>query len=952
MPSCYWHRLVVVETSLISCMGVPPDQPGANFMPAEPAEMESSDELFHDVPFVGRETELEHLCGIFDRARQRQPGLVVVEGPAGIGKTALVRQFIRVAGELCVLSASGDEAEVTLCMGLIDQIIRLPPSAVALPHTPVPQDGARLVEPLSVGAAVLDLLGELQRIGTVLIVIDDAHWADHPSLEALTFALRRLRGNRVLVVVLLRDLADGRLPDGFHRLLSADETLRLTLEGLSAAELQSLGKRLGSGRLSSRGAERLRAHTLGNPLYARALLEQLPLNAFEAAENPLPAPQSFAKLILRRLRSCTQEVQDLVTAVSVLGPSCVLDQAAALAQTANPLAALEQAIRAGFLVEQPGTGVVDLSHPLLGAAVYRHLGPARRAGLHAKAAQLGDDQCTRLGHLARAASGQDRHLALELGKLGRATAANGNWSAAGQQLAAAARLMPATAEREQLFLESVDSRLLNGDALDSSGLVIQLQTFTATGWRSYVLARLAFAAGQLDDVEPLLQDAWLRCERGRDAALAARIAAQLATVYILQGRGQYGANWAARALRLEPDGVSTDMLRCVHLFGLGISGQARPALASLSRLPVPALATVAELDALLGRGVLRLWTDELVPAYQDLSGVLAGSHDRSAAFRFTAADALANIEYRLGWWDDACAHSELAVSIAEDADQLWLAPIGGAVAKLIAAEQGRSEMTQASEARRASTPGWFVPLAVTAMADAHVARARRQPEAVIAALEPLRRLSDCEGVREPAVVCWPDLLADALVEVGELEQASDVLVPFETRAAQRVCHSAMAAAARTRGNLEAIRGNKEAAEAAFRAGLNHAAQAAMPFERARLQFAYGAFLRRSGRRSQAADQLRAVHAALTPLNARPDLRRTDQELAACGVTFTRPRTRQLDLTSQELAVARLVAAGMTNRQAARELVISVKTVEYHLGRIYSKLNVASRVELANRLNRA
>jgi DNA-binding CsgD family transcriptional regulator len=231
-----------------------------------------------------------------------------------------------------------------------------------------------------------------------------------------------------------------------------------------------------------------------------------------------------------------------------------------------------------------------------------------------------------------------------------------------------------------------------------------------------------------------------------------------------------------------------------------------------------------------------------------------------------------------------------------------------------------------------------------------VARARRQPEAVIAALDPLRHLSHRDGISEPAVVGWQDLLTDALVAVGNLEEASDVLEPFQAHAAQRNRSSAMAAAGRARGNLEAAQGNQKGAEAAFRAGLNHAAQVAMPFERARLQLAYGAFLRRTGRRSQAAEQLRAAHTTLTSLNARPDLERTEHELAACGLTVTRVPSSKPELTAQELAVARLVAAGMSNRQAARELVISVKTVEYHLGRIYPKLHVTSRVELANRLS--
>jgi hypothetical protein len=257
-------------------------------------------------------------------------------------------------------------------MGVLDQLIRNPATAVAFPLTPILQDRVRVVEPLRVGAAALDLLSELQQIGALLIVIDDAYWADQQSLEALTFALRRLHEARVLTVVLLREIGDARLPNCLRRLLSGDETLRLTLEGLSAGDLQFLSKLKGCGRLSLCGAERLRAHTLGNPLYARELLEQLPVNAFEATDSPLPAPRSFAELPLKRLRDCAQEVQDLVAAVSVLSTSCVPNQAAALAQIGNPLPALEQAIRL-LLVELRDTRAVDFPHPLLRAAVYQSL---------------------------------------------------------------------------------------------------------------------------------------------------------------------------------------------------------------------------------------------------------------------------------------------------------------------------------------------------------------------------------------------------------------------------------------------------------------------------------------------------------------------------------------------------------------------------------------------------
>ncbi|MCZ4516627.1 helix-turn-helix transcriptional regulator, partial [Streptomyces sp. ActVer] len=137
-----------------------------------------------------------------------------------------------------------------------------------------------------------------------------------------------------------------------------------------------------------------------------------------------------------------------------------------------------------------------------------------------------------------------------------------------------------------------------------------------------------------------------------------------------------------------------------------------------------------------------------------------------------------------------------------------------------------------------------------------------------------------------------------------------------------------------------------------RSGLKHAAHVEAPFDRALLHLAYGGFLRRAGRRTRAGEQLRTARDLLVRLDAPPDLGRCERELAACGLgpagsaAEREPRTRGAALlTPQELAVARLVASGLTNRQVARELVISVKTVEYHLGRIFPKLGVDSRTRL-------
>jgi ATP/maltotriose-dependent transcriptional regulator MalT len=904
-------------------------------------------------PFVGRQSMLAHLRRMLEQARAGQPRLVLIEGPAGIGKTTLVRRFLAEAGERCVLRASGEEAEASLPFGVLAQLL------AAAPTTPsdlaaLGVAGERPVDQLAAGAVLLDLLGALQRSDPVVVVVDDLHWTDQPSLHALTFALRRLRVDRLLTLVLTRDLAEARLPEGLRRLLADDETLRLRLGGLEAEELRALSGRLGHRPLSVRAAARLRAHTDGSPLHALALLEQVPAEILDDPQVPLPAPRSFALLVLARLAACGADVQELVAAASVLGARCPLHQAAALAKLDDPLPALEQAVAAGLLVEQPTALSVGFPHPLVHAAIYQQLGPARRAGLHTRAAGLADDEPARLRHRVRAASGPDAALAADLARAGRQHTAVGAWASAAEQLVTAARLAPSRTDREQFTLEAVECQLLAGEFGDPAGVTARLRGFRDGGWRSYVLGRLAFVAGRLEEAEALLGDAWQRCDPGRDPALGARIAGQLAAVSMTHLRGAETADWANMALRLAPEQTATDLIRYLPLAGLGISGHADTALASVAGLPDPAVASLVELDVLFGRGELRFWTDDLAGACRDLAGVLAAGHDRSVAFRVLAATMLGQAEYRLGRWDDAVVHCDLALSLATDADLTYLAPFCHAIATLVPAARGQWDNAELhARAVQAGSLRGNPPLgavAYTALAQGHLARARGQPEAVIAALDPLLQRRDGDGVDEPGVICWRDLLADALVAVGELDRADQVLAPFEALAATRQRHSAIAAAARARANLEAARGDPAGADHAFQTALAHAAQVNLPFDRALLQLAYGAFLRRAGKRTPAAAQLRAARDTLARLDARPDLARCERELAACGLRPGRRQERDTArLTPQELAVARLVAAGRSNQQAARELVVSVKTVEYHLGNVYAKLQITSRGQLTRRL---
>jgi DNA-binding CsgD family transcriptional regulator len=593
------------------------------------------------------------------------------------------------------------------------------------------------------------------------------------------------------------------------------------------------------------------------------------------------------------------------------------------------------------------------TQPLVHAAVYDELGPLRRAQLHSRAADLDTNDDTRLHHRVRAASGPDIDLSGDLAELGRRQAAVGAWSAAAHHLSAAARLTPDGADFEQLTMEAVECQILGGDLARAVGVAPRIRAFSPTAWRSFVLAHLAFMSGKLEESETLLMDAWRRCQPQEDPLLAARIAGQLAGVHVFQGRGAEVARWSGYALELAPEQTTIELLHYLPLVGSGLRGEADEALASLTDLPAPAEASMSELEVLLGRGLLRLWTDDLQGAHRDVTAVLAHEGERSVASRVGAIALLGQAEYRLGHWDDATVHHDLGISIAEDAGAPWLAPLLHATAVLVHAGRGdwlRADAHLAAAESGAQSSGGLSAVVYGGEAAAHLAAARGDPEGVVSGVGRLRAIRDADGAYEPGIVAWQDLLVEALVALGDHEEALATLEPFEAKAAERGRRSALAAAARARGTLCAALGDSDGATTSFEAGLEHIAHVEMPFDRARIELAYGSFLRRGGSRRAAATHLEAGRAILERLGARPYLERCHRELAACGLApagrgdpdFTR-------LTPQELAVARLARRGLTNRQIARELIVSIKTVEYHLGHVYTKLNVKSRAELAHHL---
>ena len=205
-------------------------------------------------------------------------------------------------------------------------------------------------------------------------------------------------------------------------------------------------------------------------------------------------------------------------------------------------------------------------------------------------------------------------LARELAHFAHRQIRVGSWAAAGEHIAAAARLAVTAPEAEQFTVEAIDCQLMTGDVPDRAARAAQLRTFDRTAWRDYVLARLAPVEGRLNEAEPLLQDAWHRCDPETDPSLAARIASQLAWLYVARDRAQAAVDWSELALQLAGSHEPTDLSRLIHVVALGMTGRVEQRLALLDSLPDATVASVAELDALLGRAGLRKWSDDLLGA--------------------------------------------------------------------------------------------------------------------------------------------------------------------------------------------------------------------------------------------------------------------------------------------------------------------------------------------------
>lgn len=909
----------------------------------------------HRTGLVGRGPELAALDAARQRAAGSEPTVVLLVGEAGMGKTELVRSLLATP-DIIAVAAAGDQVEMELDYGVVDQLLRDSPLAGDTVSDALPPVGT---DALEAGAALLRLVDGLQFGSTLVVAIDDAHWADRMSLDALTFAARRLRADRVLLCVATRPEGLDRLPQGLLRL--ADSTGgRIELAGLDAPAVRTLAEALRDETVTLPAAERLRAHTAGNPLHIRALLRELPPGVL-AGGGPLPAPKSYATLVLARLADCHQAARDLVASLAVIGQRAPLATVATTAGLDDPLAALDEAIahRLVDMVEAPGERSVEFAHPLVRAAVLDDLPHSRRAEIH-RAAAAAIPGAGGLRHRLAGCAGYDADLAAEALATATLEVDRGAYSSAARLSLEAARVAPDPAARDDAMLDALDQLLLAGHVVEVRERRPQVEHAVPSAKRSFVQGRLSYVLGPRRDATRFLEEAWAAVTGpdgepidDTDQTLAGRIAALLATCAVDRADGDAGIYWARKALGL----ARVTAADCNHGHMLAMSsalrGRLDEGMTELTQaLADPPAHPAAVADLHLGRGVLRLWAHDLRGATDDLRACLgAWGSGGTLVSRETARFFLADLQYRAGAWDDALVTAELAASVVDESDQAWLAAFSHAIAAMPLAARGEwaraEDHLAAAQAAAEAVTGGAAGLWAT-VARMQLAHAREDDATVLAIGDalagPRMRVID-EGIAP-----WRAGYVEALVEGGRLADARSVSERMADVAASSGTPSALVRAEVARAAAAVAGGDEDGAavESATAPALAEPPDAPGLFARARLELATGIAWRRAGDRRRSAELVEASRGRFADLRATPWVERVDRELLATGLrSAARATSAGTALTAQEQAVCHLVAQGRTNRETAAELYLSVKTVEHHLSRAYAKLGVRSRTALAH-----
>jgi DNA-binding CsgD family transcriptional regulator len=909
----------------------------------------------------GRDAELR-VIGDFLAGLPLAARALVLAGSAGAGKTTLLRDAAADGKEqgLIVLEAMPSQSEMRLAFaGLTDLLEpRLDAVLAALPPPQrralgvallIEDAAARPPEPRIIASALHGALITLAASAPVLVVIDDVQWLDAPTEAAVRFAFRRLAGQPVGLLCALRDprpaaelpfeLGRARLPAGL-----------LPLGGLSLGALhRMLRLRLGAS-FSHPTLRRIEAESGGNPFIALEIGRALARRGISSiGAGALPVPDTLSGLVSERLQELPRPVLDTLGLVAVMPNAPVGRYLEAGAAGRD----LDAAVQAGVL--ESDAGRLRLAHPLLSSAVIGSIPPVRWRELHAIAARGAELPEERARHRALAAEGPSAATAAVLDEAAEVAAARGAPATAAQLLELAASLTPGdrSAQAQHRLLGAARQLAVAGETRAAARLLEQLIAAMPPGPdRAVALGQLAAVVD--DDFEAsarLLQQAL--AEAGDDPARTSEIHCVLSDISQARDDMPLARAEAHRAVADaeragSPTHLATSLAQAFLLDWftgeqidesmLTLALELEEAAGSLLRLMSPS-EVAANYYMSLGR------LDRAEAALQQ-----ALARAEAAGVEYPRGDIMLRMSLAAAWRGDLRRAVECAATGLEIAEQLDLSQLTSAL--LYASAFAALQLGRADEVRDLAGRGLELSRSVGERSYAYyneallgsLELARGDCAAAVARLLPLAEshASVRRGVTTHTVVTDT---VEALIAVGDLANAVTLLAGLEASAYSPVTDAIVA---RCRGALTAAAGDLDGAVSELRRALAlHDQTSPQPLQRGRTLLVLGGVQRRLKQRRAARQTLGQAIEAFDAIGAVLWAKRGRAELARVSGRAPGPA----ELTATEQQVAELIAQGMTNRQAAADLFLTVRAVESTLTKIYAKLGVRSRTQLIGQLHK-
>ncbi len=919
---------------------------------------------------VGRDAELSALRGFVESVSEGA-AVLVLEGEAGMGKTTLWSAGVSNADErgIRVLRARPAESETDLSFAglgdLLDPVLGdilglLPPAQRrALSQALVLEEvSGSPPDAHAAGVALLNALRGLAGTRPVLVAIDDVQWLDAASAGAIAYAARRLRSESVGLLFSRRSGLGTTLIDELRRSFVDGRVAILEVGPLDMPALHGVVQGQLGATLPRPLLVEVHQASGGNPLFALEIVRMLQRSGFSVETgHPLPLPDSLRDLVHGRLLALPAESRDFLLAAAAHAQATVsiIEAASGVARDEGLTPALEARV-----VELEGDRI-RFTHPLLAAGAYETSNPVRRAEVHARLAELLEDPEARASQLAACTERADHEVAAALEEAAAHARARGAPRAAALLLDRACELTPAD-RADDAQRRAVDAAHLHFESGDSPRAEAQLRAIiprlVAGPQRARALVRLARVRSyerQRDAVDLFLR----AIDEATDhrEVLAAAHEGVAACLFRLRERLDEAVDHADLASRLALDLGDRELAAealGTQTLAEGILG--RPSAVETARRALDLQESAAERrvigQPLFALSVFWWWTNELDAARETGISLIERSRDLGDE------SSLPYLLVLLGWGEclvgEYGSAFERAIEgqvLAQQAGQRTMFVYCLALEALVEAQRGNEHRARSIGAEAlmqveetAGRPAELLARSALGHLDLTLSACEDAVRWLAPAVEHARR----ELFGEPSAMWFVVDHVEALLSLGRIDEARELLDWYEGHARRLERISALANCARCRGLLAGVEGSVDQALAAFEHALRLHEQVELPLDRGRTLLALGAAQRRAKRRKEARATLEHAIAIFERIGAELWAERTRAELRRISGRAATPGA----LTPAEERVAALVAEGKTNREVAAALFLSERTVEGHLSRVFGKVGVRSRTELAHVLGAA